>query len=256
MAYLEINNLYKTINKNEILKGISFDLNKGEVLSIIGKSGSGKTTLLRCLNFLGLANSGSISIDDNIIYDGNEKIKEKDLRVKRLRFGLVFQSFNLFPQYNVLKNVMLPKELRENEKRKNKLDYINIESIKEEALEILSKVGLSDKINNYPHELSGGEKQRVAIARAIIMDPDILCFDEPTSSLDPLLTTEVLNVINDIKKKINKTMIIVTHEMEFAHKISDKVIFMDKGEIIESGSSVDIFENPKSKKLQEFLATY
>lgn len=256
MAYLEINNLYKTINKNEILKGISFDLNKGEVLSIIGKSGSGKTTLLRCLNFLGLANSGSISIDGSIIYDGSEKIKEKDLRIKRLRFGLVFQSFNLFPQYNVLKNVMLPKELRENEKRKNKLDYINIESIKEEALEILSKVGLSDKINNYPHELSGGEKQRVAIARAIIMDPDILCFDEPTSSLDPLLTTEVLNVINDIKKKINKTMIIVTHEMEFAHKISDKVIFMDKGEIIESGSSVDIFENPKSKKLQEFLATY
>ena len=256
MAYLEINNLYKSINKKEILKGISFDLNQGEVLSIIGKSGSGKTTLLRCLNFLGLATSGTISIDGNIIYDGNEKIKEKELRKKRLRFGLVFQSFNLFPQYNVLKNVMLPKELRENEKKKKKLDYKNTEEIKEEALSIISKVGLIDKINNYPHELSGGEKQRVAIARAIIMEPDILCFDEPTSSLDPLLTQEVLNVINDIKKKINKTMIIVTHEMEFAHKISDKVIFMESGEIVESGSSKDIFEQPKSKKLQEFLASY
>ena len=256
MAYLEINNLYKNINKKEILKGISFDLNQGEVLSIIGKSGSGKTTLLRCINFLGLATSGTISIDENIIYDGNEKIKEKELRKKRLRFGLVFQSFNLFPQYNVLKNVMLPKELRENEKKKKKLDYKNTEEIKEEALSIISKVGLIDKINNYPHELSGGEKQRVAIARAIIMEPDILCFDEPTSSLDPLLTQEVLNVINDIKKKINKTMIIVTHEMEFAHKISDKVIFMESGEIVESGSSKDIFEQPKSKKLQEFLASY
>ena len=256
MAYLEIKDLYKTYGKDEILKGVSFNLEEGEVLSIIGHSGSGKTTTLRSLNLLTLPDKGTISINNEIIYDGKEKIKEKDLRKKRLHFGLVFQSFNLFPQYTALKNVMMPLELREKEKKRKQQDYLSIEEIKDKSLDIITKVGLIDKINNYPHELSGGEKQRLAIARAVILGPDILCFDEPTSALDPLLTAEVLKVINEIKDKIKKTMIIVTHEMEFAKRISDKVIFMEDGKIVEEGSSIDLFENPKTKNLKQFLASY
>ncbi len=256
MAYLEIKDLYKAYGKDEILKGVSFNLEEGEVLSIIGHSGSGKTTTLRSLNLLTLPDKGTISINNEIIYDGKEKIKEKDLRKKRLHFGLVFQSFNLFPQYTALKNVMMPLELREKEKKRKQQNYLSIEEIKDKSLDIITKVGLIDKINNYPHELSGGEKQRLAIARAVILGPDILCFDEPTSALDPLLTAEVLKVINEIKDKIKKTMIIVTHEMEFAKRISDKVIFMEDGKIVEEGSSIDLFENPKTKNLKQFLASY
>ena len=256
MSYLEVNNLYKNYAKSEILKGISFSLNEGEVLTIIGSSGSGKTTALRCLNFLVLADSGIIKINDDVIFDGSTNIKEKDLRDKRLRLGMVFQSFNLFPQYTAFSNIKLPLILKESEKKKKGLEYKTDEEIDTLVYDLLDKVGLKDKANFYPHMLSGGQKQRVAIARAIALDPDILCFDEPTSALDPLLTVEVLNVINDIKKTLNKTMIIVTHEMEFAKRISDKVIFMDNGEIIESGSATDIFENPKSVLLKQFLASY
>ena len=256
MAYLEVNNLSKKYGKKEILKNSSFSVEEGEVLSIIGLSGSGKTTTLRCLNLLEQADTGTISINNEIIYDGNVKVKERDLREKRMRFGLVFQSFNLFPQYTVLENVMLPSRLREKEKKKKGLPYIKEEEIMKNALTLLCKVGLREKIGNYPHELSGGEAQRVAIARAIILGPDVLCFDEPTSALDPLLTVEVLNVINNIKKEIKKTMIIVTHEMEFAKRISDKVIFMEDGKIIEYGKSPEVFDSPKTKNLKQFLASY
>lgn len=257
MSYLEVNNLYKNYAKTEILKGISFNLDEGEVLTIIGSSGSGKTTALRCLNFLEIADKGIIKIDDDIIFDGNNKnIKERNLREKRLRLGMVFQSFNLFPQYTSFDNIKLPLILKESEKKKSGLNYKSEEEINNIVFDLLDKVGLKDKALSYPHMLSGGQKQRVAIARAIALDPDILCFDEPTSALDPLLTVEVLNVINEIKRTLNKTMIIVTHEMEFAKRISDKVIFMDNGEIVESGTAEDIFENPKSLLLKQFLASY
>ena len=257
MAYLEVSNLYKNYSKAEILKGISFDLEEGEVLTIIGSSGSGKTTALRCLNFLELADKGEIRINGNIIFDGNnKKISDSDLRSNRLHLGLVFQSFNLFPQYNAFDNIKLPLMLRENEKRKKHEQYKTEEEIENIAYDLLNKVGLKDKVLNYPCELSGGQQQRVAIARAVALDPDILCFDEPTSALDPLLTVEVLNVINDIKRTLKKTMIIVTHEMEFAKRISDKVIFMNDGKIIENGTAKEIFDNPKSELLKQFLASY
>ena len=257
MAYLEVKDLFKKYGKTEILKDISLELNKGEVLTIIGSSGSGKTTALRCLNFLEIADAGIIKVNDEIIFDGSlKKIKEKDLREKRLRLGLVFQSFNLFPQYTSFDNIKLPLMLKEQEKKKDNKGYKSEEEINLIVNDLLKKVGLSDKSSSYPHELSGGQKQRVAIARAIALDPDILCFDEPTSALDPLLTVEVLNVINEIKRSLNKTMIIVTHEMEFAKRISDKVIFMDDGKIVESGNSSDIFDNPKSMLLKQFLASY
>lgn len=257
MAYLEVNDLYKNYSKAEILKGISFSLEEGEVLSIIGSSGSGKTTALRCLNFLEIADKGEIKINNDVIFDGNnKKINEKELRKNRLRLGLVFQSFNLFPQYNVFDNIKLPLSLRENEKKKRKENYKTGEEIDNIVKDLLNKVGLSDKYLSYPCELSGGQMQRVAIARAVALDPDILCFDEPTSALDPLLTVEVLNVINEIKRTLKKTMIIVTHEMEFAKRISDKVIFMDEGRIIEKGSAEEIFDNPKNELLKQFLASY
>ena len=258
MAYLEIENMYKNYGKSEILKGISYSLNEGEVLSIIGSSGSGKTTALKCLNFLEIADKGTIKINGDTIFEGacQKKIKDNILRKNRLHFGLVFQSFNLFPQYTAFENIKLPLELREKEKKKNKLEYKKEEEINNIVNNLLEKVGLKDKANSYPCELSGGQMQRIAIARAIALDPDILCFDEPTSALDPLLTVEVLNVINDIKKTLNKTMIIVTHEMEFAKRISDKVIFMDNGKIVESGTSKDIFDNPKSELLKQFLESY
>ncbi|MDO5479848.1 MAG: amino acid ABC transporter ATP-binding protein, partial [Clostridia bacterium] len=201
---LEVRNLRKSFGKTEVLKGIDFSLEKGQVLSIIGSSGSGKTTLLRCLNFLEFAEEGTISVDGKIIYNGGDKksMSENELRERRLHFGMVFQSFNLFPQYNVLENVMLaPKLLKKGTQAE----------IAEKALSLIERVGLSDKAKNYPCELSGGQQQRVAIARALCMNPDILCFDEPTSALDPELTGEVLKVIKGLKDS-DSTMIVVTHE--------------------------------------------
>ena len=226
MAFLEVNDIKKSFGKNEILKGISFDLQKGEVLSIIGSSGSGKTTLLRCINFLEFAESGTITVNGEMIYDGvvDKKIKEKDLRKKRLHFGLVFQDFNLFPQYDVLQNLTLAPSL---------LKMGTKEELEVGAKEIIKKVGLED-------------------ARALMLKPDILCFDEPTSALDPELTGEVLKVIKSLKTG-NSTMIVVTHEMDFAKNVSDKVIFMADGVIEEYGEPKQLFENPKSDKLKAFL---
>ena len=245
MAVLEINNIKKSFGNTEVLKGISFSLEKGEVLAIIGSSGGGKTTLLRCLNFLELADEGTISVDGKVIYDGksNKKQNDNELRLNRLHFGLVFQSFNLFPQYNVLKNVTLAPTL---------LERGSAEEIENTARKLIERVGLSDKINNYPCELSGGQQQRVAIARALALDPDILCFDEPTSALDPELTGEVLRVIKGLKDN-DSTKIVVTHEMEFAKSVADKIIFMADGVIEEMGTPDEVFDNPKSEKTRAFL---
>ncbi len=248
MAVLEVKNIKKSFGKVEVLKDISFSLEKGEVLSIIGSSGSGKTTLLRCLNFLEFADEGTITVNGKCLYDGNDKkskrMKEADIRTKRLHFGLVFQNFNLFPQYNVLKNIMLAPTL---------LNHGDEKAIEENAKKLIERVGLSDKINNYPCELSGGQQQRVAIARALALNPDILCFDEPTSALDPELTGEVLKVIRSLKTG-DSTMIVVTHEMGFAREVSDKIIFMADGVIEEFGTPDEIFGNPKSEKMKAFLS--
>ncbi len=246
MSVLEVKNIQKSFGKTEVLKNISFSLEKGEVLSIIGSSGSGKTTLLRCLNFLEFAEGGTISVNGEKIYDGSEKrsMKENEIRMKRLHFGLVFQDFNLFPQYNVLKNVMLAPTL---------LKLGTEEEIEAGARALIARVGLSDKTESYPCELSGGQKQRVAIARALALNPDILCFDEPTSALDPELTGEVLKVIKSLKNG-DSTMIVVTHEMGFAKEVSDKVIFMADGIIEEEGTPEDVFGNPKSAKMRAFLS--
>lgn len=245
MSVLEINSIKKSFGKTEVLKGISFSLNKGEVLSIIGSSGSGKTTLLRCLNFLEFADSGTISVNGETIFDGEsaKKLTDSEIRKNRLHFGLVFQSFNLFPQYNVLKNVMLAPTLLKRE---------TAEEIEIKARALIARVGLTEKIANYPCELSGGQQQRVAIARALALEPDILCFDEPTSALDPELTGEVLKVIKGLKNT-DSTMIVVTHEMEFAKNVSDKVLFMSDGVIEEYGTPDEVFGNPKSEKTKSFL---
>ncbi len=258
MQYLEITDLKKKYGKSEVLKGVSFGLDEGEVLSIIGSSGGGKTTLLRCINFLELADSGTISLKGETIYTGGDKkkIEEDELRKLRLNFGLVFQSFNLFPQYTALDNIKLPLSLIQKEYKKKGLPFLSENEVTLEALDLLKRVGLEEKKDAYPCELSGGQNQRVAIARAIAMKPSILCFDEPTSALDPELTGEVLKVITDLKKKLGITMIIVTHEMEFAKKISDKVIYISDGKIEEMGTPESIFENPKSQVLKLFLSSY
>ncbi len=245
MSVLKVENLYKGFGKTEVLKGISFSLEKGEVLAIIGSSGSGKTTLLRCLNFLETPDKGTINVNDEVLFDGTKKDSEKDeqIREKRLHFGLVFQNFNLFPQYNVLKNVTLAPLLLKKDKAEN---------IIENGKKLIKRVGLEDKMEFYPCQLSGGQQQRVAIARALALCPDILCFDEPTSALDPELTGEVLKVIKGLKSK-DSTMIVVTHEMEFARSVADKIIFMSDGIIEEFGTPSDIFDNPKSDKTKVFL---
>ena len=246
MALLEVNGIRKSFGKHEVLKGIDFSLEKGEVLSIIGSSGSGKTTLLRCINFLEFADSGTITVDGELIYNGetDKKLKEKELRSKRLHFGLVFQDFNLFSQYSVLQNLMLAPSLAKMDTKEN---------LEKRAREIIARVNLTEKTDFYPCQLSGGQKQRVAIARALMMGPDILCFDEPTSALDPELTGEVLKVIKSLKDT-GSTMVVVTHEMEFAKNVSDKIIFMADGVVDEAGTPEEVFENPKSEKTKSFLA--
>ena len=247
MAVLEVKGIHKSFGRTEVLKGIDFTLEKGEVLSIIGSSGSGKTTLLRCLNSLEFADEGQIIVAGETIFDAdiNKRPSEEELRKKRLHFGLVFQNFNLFPQYSVLENVTLaPKLLKKG----------TDEEIQKTALELIESVGLKEKVNNYPCELSGGQQQRVAIARALALKPEILCFDEPTSALDPELTGEVLKVIKSLADK-HMTMIVVTHEMTFAHDVSDKIIFMDGGVIAEQGAP-SILDNPQSERLQSFLTSF
>ena len=254
MPVLEVRNIRKTFGKIEVLKGIDFTLNKGEALSIIGSSGSGKTTLLRCLNFLETPDSGSITVNGEILLDCSQPstMSESQIRKKRLHFGLVFQSFNLFPQYTAMKNVTLaPKLLAQENHTWDKIKH----DVYEEAFEIFRNIGLEDRMQNYPHQLSGGQQQRVAIARALIMHPDILCFDEPTSALDPELTGEVLKVIHGLSEQ-NTTMIIVTHEMEFARNVASHVIFMDSGVICEQGDPLEVFNNPKEERTKQFLSRY
>ena len=245
MAVLEVNGLHKSFGKVEVLKGVDLSLEKGEVMAIIGSSGGGKTTLLRCINFLEIAEQGTIKVNDNVIFDGSKSISEEEMRQNRLHFGMVFQQFNLFPQYTVKDNITLAPTL---------LKTGTAEEIDAKAEELMKKVGLEEKRDSYPWQLSGGQQQRVAIARALAMDPDILCFDEPTSALDPELTGEVLRVIKGLKSKDN-TMIVVTHEMGFAKEVADKVVFIDGGVIVEAGTPKDIFENPKNDRLKEFLAS-
>ena len=259
MAILEVKNIKKSFDgKTQVLDGIDFSLEKGESVAIIGSSGSGKTTLLRCLNFLEKPDAGQMLVGGNLIFDAADPAtrKEKEIRKKRLHFGLVFQNFNLFPQYTALQNVMLASQLLAKERedyKKNKAQIL--ENIRLEAVELLTQVGLKDKMDLYPHQLSGGQCQRVAIARALALKPEILCFDEPTSALDPELTGEVLKVIRGLAEK-KTTMIIVTHEMAFARDVADKVIFMDGGKVVEEGPAHDVIENPQSERLQHFLAHY
>ena len=255
MSLLEIKNIKKSFAKTEVLKGISFTLEKGEVLAIIGSSGSGKTTLLRCMNFLETCDRGSISVGGEVIYDADKKSEytDNDIRKKRLNFGLVFQQFNLFPQYTVLKNITLAPELMYLKGVKNHSERTKIiDDINENAMQLLEMVGLVEKANSYPCQLSGGQQQRVAIARAMAMKPEILCFDEPTSALDPELTGEVLKAIKSLKNS-DRTMIVVTHEMEFAKNVADKVIYMADGVIEEMGTPEQVFDNPQSEKTKAFL---
>lgn len=254
MSVLKVENMYKKFGRTEVLKGVDFSLNEGEVLSIIGSSGSGKTTLLRCLNFLETADKGQIFLNDELIFDAEllKEYSDKDIREKRLNFGLVFQQFNLFPQYTALRNVTLALELLNKAKTKKGEEGLTKEQIEQKAVDMLDKVGLADKVNNYPCELSGGQQQRVAIARALVLDPKILFFDEPTSALDPELTGEILKVINNLAKQ-KRTMVIVTHEMKFAAEISDKVIFMDDGVIAEQGTPEQVIKNPKNPRVKQFI---
>ena len=240
MAVLEVKNIKKNFGKTKVLKGISFSLEKGQVLAIIGSSGSGKTTLLRCLNFLETPDEGEILVNGKPLLNGNEQ----QIRENRLHFGLVFQNFNLFPQYSVLKNVMLAPSL---------LKKGTPAQLEEKAKTLLEQVGLSDKLNSYPYQLSGGQQQRVAIARALALQPEVLCFDEPTSALDPELTGEVLRVIRGLKSA-DSTMIVVTHEMDFARSVADVVIYMADGVIEEMGTPEQVFGDPQSEKTKAFLS--
>ncbi|MBO5925929.1 MAG: amino acid ABC transporter ATP-binding protein [Clostridia bacterium] len=286
MPLLTVENITKRFDNLEVLKGIDFTLEKGEVLAIIGSSGSGKTTLLRCLNFLEKPDTGLIKVGDEVLFDAedNTTFSDENIRLKRLHFGLVFQNFNLFPQHTALQNIEIPqrllldseiKKLKQDHRQYRKSKKLPIRQyfdclieqkaqrsqyredrlidIKDKSLRLLDRVGLADRADYYPYQLSGGQQQRVAIARALALNPDVLCFDEPTSALDPELTGEVLKVIKGLKSK-DSTMIVVTHEMKFAQEVADKVIFMADGVIEEIGTPDEVFNHPKSPKTQAFLA--
>jgi len=258
MDLLEVRNISKCFGSDEVLSNISFSLKEGETLAVIGSSGSGKTTLLRCLNFLERPDAGQISVRGELIYDSEDcgAYNEQYIQRQRLHFGLVFQSFHLFPQYTALKNIVLARELlakKQKNYKNNKKEIL--EEINREGIDLLDQVGLSAKRNFYPHQLSGGQQQRVAIARALALKPDILCFDEPTSALDPELTDEVLKVIRSLAKK-NTTMIIVTHEMRFAYQVADRILFIDEGAVVECGSPKDVFDHPSNERTKRFLERY
>ena len=258
MPVLEVKNIEKHFGATRVLEDISFDLEKGQALAIIGSSGSGKTTLLRCLNFLETPDRGKILVNGETLFDAADPAtqREAEVRRKRLHFGLVFQSFNLFPQYTALQNVMLAKQLLAQEQPDYKARKKEIHTtIEAEGRELLARMGLADRANHYPHQLSGGQQQRVAIARALALHPDILCFDEPTSALDPELTGEVLKVIRSLAEQ-KTTMIIVTHEMAFARDVADQISFMDGGVIVEQGPAHDVIERPKQERTRQFLARY
>ena len=252
MSILEVKNLKKSFGKVSVLRDISFSLEEGQALAVIGSSGSGKTTLLRCLNFLETADSGQIIVKGEPLFDGSGSADDSDalLRRNRKHFGLVFQNFNLFPQYTALENVTLAPILA-----LGKTTSAEESRIREEGEALLASMGLSDRMANYPHQLSGGQQQRVAIARALALKPDILCFDEPTSALDPELTGEVLRVIRSLAEN-KTTMIIVTHEISFAHDVADEVIFMDSGYIVEQGTPDEVIGAPKNPRTIQFLSNY
>ncbi len=258
MAILEVKNIGKHFASTQVLRDVSFSLEEGNALAIIGSSGSGKTTLLRCLNFLETPDQGSIAVKGETLFDAGfpAKEQEKDLRKKRLHFGMVFQSFNLFPQYTALENVTLAEKLLAKEREDFKANKKEIfEKINEHGAELLDRMGLADRMTHYPHQLSGGQQQRVAIARALALQPDILCFDEPTSALDPELTGEVLKVIRGLAEQ-KTTMIIVTHEMAFARDVADQVIFMDEGVIVEQGDPRQVIDHPREERTKQFLTRY
>jgi len=264
---IKFENIYKNFGDLEVLKGVSDEIKDGEVVSIIGPSGSGKSTLLRCINLLEVPNRGKIVYNDNVVFENNLQeakemlskkeyallkkkhkhfIKKLDILTQNYRtnIGMVFQHFNVFPHLTVLENITLaPVQL----KRKT------VEEAKEMAMNLLSKVGLESKANVYPKQLSGGQKQRLAIVRALAMEPEVMLFDEPTSALDPEMVKGVLEVIKDVAK-MGKTVIIVTHEMGFAKEISDRVLFMDEGNIIESGTPQEVFDNPQNERTKAFLS--
>lgn len=258
MAILEVDGLTKSFGRTEVLKGISFSLDRGQALAIIGSSGSGKTTLLRCLNFLETPDTGTISVNGEVLFDAasHASLGDAQIRSNRLHFGMVFQSFNLFPQYTALENVMLARELLAKGQPGYKADKKRIHAeIEAEARALLEKMSLSNRAGNYPHQLSGGQQQRVAIARALALKPDILCFDEPTSALDPELTGEVLKVIRGLAEQ-HMTMIIVTHEMAFARDVADQIIFMDEGVIVEQGDPKQVIDHPREERTRQFLTKY
>ena len=250
MALLEAQKIEKHFGSTKVLQDISFSLDEGQALAIIGSSGSGKTTLLRCLNFLETPDAGVISVGGKVIFDAADPAtqQESELREKRLHFGLVFQNFNLFPQYTALENVTLAVKLRTPDKSQWGTNDAR-------GRELLAQMGLQDRAGHYPHQLSGGQQQRVAIARALALRPDVLCFDEPTSALDPELTGEVLKVIRSLADQ-NTTMIIVTHEMAFARDVADEVIFMDGGVIVEQGPARQVIEQPREERTRQFLSRY
>ena len=251
MAILDVQHIEKHFGGTQVLRDISFSLEEGQALSIIGSSGSGKTTLLRCLNFLETPDKGVISVRGETLFDAEDtrRPSEAEIRQRRLHFGLVFQSFNLFPQYTALQNVTLARELMAKENRESR------DAILQEGRELLGRMGLADRAEHYPHQLSGGQQQRVAIARALALKPDILCFDEPTSALDPELTGEVLKVIRSLAEQ-KTTMIIVTHEMAFARDVADQVIFMDGAVIVEQGPAREVIDHPKEERTQHFLSRF
>ena len=252
MAILEVHDIEKHFGATRVLEDISFSLEQGQALAIIGSSGSGKTTLLRCLNFLETPNQGRILVNGELLFDAAEPKTqlESEIRKKRLHFGLVFQNFNLFPQYTALQNVTLARELLAKERGDETKEHIL-----EAGKELLAQMGLADRTDHYPHQLSGGQQQRVAIARALALHPDILCFDEPTSALDPELTGEVLRVIRGLAEQ-KTTMIIVTHEMAFARDVADRVIFMDGGVLVEQGDPRQVIEHPQEERTRQFLSRY
>ena len=253
MAILDVQHIEKSFGSTKVLRDINFSLEEGQVLAIIGSSGSGKTTLLRCLNFLETPDQGTISVRDEVLFDAADPAtqREGEIRRKRLHFGLVFQNFNLFPQYTALQNVTLARELM----AKGEKTGEDLAAIRAEGERLLTQMGLQDRMGNYPHQLSGGQQQRVAIARALAMKPDILCFDEPTSALDPELTGEVLAVMRTLAEE-GQTLLVVTHEMSFARDVADQVIFMDGGVVVEEGTPEAVFGNPQQERTRQFLSRY
>ena len=256
MSILEVKDMHKSFRDTEVLKGVGFSMEEGEVVSILGSSGSGKTTLLRCINFLEKADKGQVIVDGKTVFDAADKEKKSasQIRESQLNFGMVFQQFNLFPQYNVLENITLAPKLLAKERpdfKQRKKEIFN--EIEANALDLISSVGLSDKIKNYPCELSGGQQQRVSIARALALKPKVLFFDEPTSALDPELTGEILKVIKALAQE-HITMVVVTHEIEFAKNVADTIIFMDKGVVAEMGPPEQVIDNPQNARTREFLS--